>query len=99
MRARVEYHPKIEQELREVINYYDSCSVGLGIEFLHEFERHILKIASMPNQWIIVENGIRRSLMKRFPYVIYFRALRNESVRITIVKHQRRHPGLGLNRE
>lgn len=31
---RVEYHPKIENELREIIEYYNKCSPGLGDEFL-----------------------------------------------------------------
>lgn len=48
---RVEYHPALENELREIVNYYNECSGGLGDEFLNEFERHILKIAATPMQW------------------------------------------------
>lgn len=92
---RVEYHPAIERELSEIIKYYNGCTRGLGTEFLNEFERQILKIASMPTQWMIVENDIRRSLMKRFPYVIYFRVLGNDVLRVTVFKHQRRHPDYG----
>ncbi len=95
----VEYHPAIEHELREIIEYYNLCSQGLGLEFLNEFERQILKIASLPTQWRIAEDDIRRALMKRFPYVIYFRVLKNDILRVTVVKHQRRHPDYGLNRK
>ncbi len=95
---RVEYHPAIEHELREIIEYYDQCSQGLGKEFLDEFERQILKIASMPTRWRTVEDDIRRSLMRRFPYVIYFRALENDVFRVTVIKHQRRHPDYGRSR-
>lgn len=59
---KIEYHPAIEQELREIIEYYEECSEGLGVEFLTEFERQILKIASAPSQWIIVTDDIRRSI-------------------------------------
>lgn len=96
---RVEYHPAIEQELRDIIEYYNLCSQGLGIEFLNEFERQILKIASLPTQWRIVDGDIRRALMKRFPYVIYFRILENDALRVMVVKHQRRHPAHGLSRK
>lgn len=72
---------------------------GLGAEFLDEFERHILKISAMPSRWMAVEGDMRRSLMKRFPYVIYFRALKNDRLRITVVKHQRRHPDFGQSRK
>lgn len=59
---KIEYHPAIERELREVIEYYNKCCKGLGIEFLNEFERQILKIASMPSCWITVETDVQRSL-------------------------------------
>jgi toxin ParE1/3/4 len=96
---RVEYHPAIECELRKIIHYYNECVHGLGAEFLNEFERHILKIASMPNRWVIVENDIQRSLMTRFPYVVYFRVVGNDLLRVTVVKHQRRHPDYGRSRK
>ncbi len=95
---RVEYHPAIEHELREIIEYYNECTQGLGAEFLNEFERQVLKIASMPTRWMTVETDVRRSLMKRFPYVIYFRALEDDVLRITVIKHQRRHPDYGQGR-
>lgn len=96
---RIEYHPAIEQELRKIIEYYDLYSQGLGLEFLNEFERQILKIVSSPTQWRIVEDDIRRALMRRFPYVIYFRVLENDVLRVMVVKHQHRHPDYGLGRK
>lgn len=67
---KVEYHPAIERELREIIEYYNKCTEGLGVEFLNEFEWQILRITLMPSRWITVENDVHRSLMKRLPYVI-----------------------------
>jgi len=92
------YHPAIEDELRQIIDFYEDRSQGLWIQFLDEFEKQILSIASMPTRWLIVEANIRRSLMKRFPYVIYFRVLNEDLLRVTVVKHQRRHPKYGLQR-
>lgn len=92
---KVEYHPAIEIDLREIIEYYNECSPGLGGEFLNEFEQQILKIASAPTRWMIIEDNIRSSLLKRFPYVIYFRILDDETIRVTIIKHQSRHPDYG----
>ena len=96
---RVEYHPAVENELREIIKYYNQSFAGLGFEFLDEFEKQILKISSMPALWITVQDDIQRSLMERFPYVIYFRVIDNSVLRVTMVKHQRRHPKLGIKRK
>jgi hypothetical protein len=59
----------------------------------------IIWIYESPHQWIEIQGGIRRSLMSRFPYVIYFRIVNKNTLRITIIKHQRRHPQLGLDRK
>ena len=96
---RVEYHPALVDELREIIDYYNTCSEGLGNEFLNEFERHILKVIAMPQQWRIVSGDIRRALMQRFPYCIYFRVLPGDVLRVTVIKHQRRHPDYGASRQ
>ena len=96
---RIEYHPAIEGELRKIINYYNQSSLDLGSEFLNELEKQIIKISSMPNIWIIVEGDVQRSLMERFPYVIYFRVVENKVLRVTVIKHQRRHPSLGIRRK
>ena len=53
----------------------------------------------MPTRWSVVEDDIRRSLIKRFPYVIYFRLVENNILRVLVVKHQRRHPNYGIKRK
>ena len=95
---KVEYHPAVEGELRGIIEYYNTCSKGLGNAFLDEFEKQILRIAAMPTRWMIVEGDTRRSLMRRFPYIIYFRVLELDTIRVTVIKHQRRRPEYGRSR-
>lgn len=95
---KVEYHPAIEGELRGIIDYYNRCSKGLGDAFLNEFEQQILRIVAMPTRWMVVEGDIRRSLMRRFPYVIYYRVLESDTICVTVIKHQRRRPEYGRSR-
>jgi len=49
-------------------------------------------------RWMIAKGDIRRALMSRFPYVIYFRIQPQNAIRITVVKHQKRHPRFGQDR-
>ncbi len=95
---RVEYHPSVENELRQIIDFYNERALGLGDQFLNEFEKQILNISSTPKRWMIIGGDIRRTLMKRFPYVIYFQTIEDQIVRVTVVKHQRRHPKYGIRR-
>ena len=95
----ISYHPDVEVELAEIRDYYEEKLTGLGIEFLNEFERNVFKIASMPSRYMVVRGDVRRSLMKRFPYVIYFKVVSEDAILVTVVKHERRHPSYGTNRD
>jgi plasmid stabilization system protein ParE len=96
---KIDYHPAVATELEEIRDYYDGQSAGLGRDFVNEFEKQVLAIAAMPTRWMTVTSDVRRSLMKRFPYVIFFRIVGNESIRVTVVKHEKRHPAFGLPRD
>lgn len=94
----VEYHPAVERELREIRDFYEKRVPGLGKEFIDEFERQVLRIAATPTRWMALTGEIRRAIMPRFPYLVFFRQVDSERVRITVVKHQRRHPSYGRDR-
>lgn len=95
---RIEYHPAIETELAEIRDYYNDRSPGLGDDFVNEFERQVLRIAAMPARWMIVRGDTRRTLMRRFPYLVLFRIVNDSVIRITVIKHERRHPSYGMHR-
>lgn len=95
----IEYHPKAVAELEEVRKFYNDRSFGLGDDFVNEVERRVVQIAAMPTRWMIVRNEVRRALMKRFPYVLYFRLIGERTIRVTVIKHDKRHPAFGLTRE
>ena len=96
---RVEYHPAVEAELMEIRRYYEERSPGLGTQFVDEFERQVLLLAATPERWMVVKADIRRCLMRRFPYIIYFRCVGPDRLKITVVKHQRRYPEYGRERK
>ena len=94
----VEYHPSMQRKLEEIRDWYEERVPGLGREFIDEFERQILRIAAAPSRWMVISGDIRRALMPRFPYLIYFRQSQPDRIRVTVVKHQRRHPAFGRDR-
>ena len=95
---RIEYHPEVADELEKIRDYYENKSAGLGRDFVNEFEQQLFKISTMPSRWMCVRDDLRRALMKRFPYVVYFREVNGDTIRVTVVKHERRHPSFGLDR-
>jgi plasmid stabilization system protein ParE len=88
---RLTYPPEAEAELLEAVQFYERRVAGLGASFLREFESAISAIEEAPERWQLMEGGLRRFLMHRFPYGIYYR-VEGEELRILVVKHHRRHP-------
>jgi len=95
---RIEYHPQVAQELEEIRDFYEQRSVGLGFVSVDVFERQVSRIAGAPERWMKVQGDVRRCMLSRFPYVIYFRQISPQCIRITVIKHQRRHPEYGRDR-
>ncbi len=47
---KVEYHPAVQDEVRQIRDYYDGRSPGLGAAFVDEFERQVLRVAAEPER-------------------------------------------------
>jgi toxin ParE1/3/4 len=78
-------------ELDESVSWYESRRSGLGLEFMTEIQRNLDRIGNEPKQFKRVRGEIRRSVLRRFPYSIYF--LREvKRIVILAVFHARRDP-------
>jgi plasmid stabilization system protein ParE len=94
---RVIFRPEAEAEALEAREWYERCRPGLGGEFVCELERVVREISGSPGTFAKVYGDVRRAILKRFPYGVYFRALSDE-VLIVAVIHGRRHPRLWRRR-
>jgi toxin ParE1/3/4 len=88
---RLIYHPEAEAELIEAAQFYENHVLGLGQRFLNEFEIALSKIQESPESWQRVDAELRRYVMPRFPYGIYYRC-QGDELRILVIKHHSRHP-------
>ena len=93
----IEIHPDAADELESAKLWYENQSSGLGDEFLDEIDRAIAKIEQWPEAWTPYWQDVRRFLVHRFPYVIYYRHM-SGAIQIIAVAHQRRKPGYWKNR-
>ena len=94
---RVIYHPEAEAELVDAAEYYDERLTGLGEEFLDAVDAAVGFVVSDPLRAALCGQGVRRYLLKRFPYALYYR-VGSEDIRILPVKHHSRHPDYWKNR-
>lgn len=79
--------PQASLEIEEAAIWYETQRSGLGVEFVLETDFAIDRIQENPKLYIQIYRGIRRVLLHRFPYAIYFIA-NDKEIRILAVLHQ-----------
>lgn len=95
----LEILPLALRDIDEAANYYLKQRPGLDDEFLAEIEAAVKTIVASPRQFEQVRPDIRRCLLDRFPYGVYYRVLDADLVQIIVVKHHHRRPGFGMRRK
>ncbi len=71
--------------------FYNQQVPGLGDAFADEIEAGIQVIVNDPTVWRVVEGDVRRYLVRRFPYGIYY-TIEKDMITIWAVMHLHRHP-------
>lgn len=79
-------------ELREAVAHYRNISNSLARRFGDEIKRAKELIADAPHRWAEIEPGVRRVLLRRFPYALLYTVERDQVV-VLVVKHHKRRPG------
>jgi hypothetical protein len=72
-------------------NWYNSQHNKLGDEFISEIENKIQVIQSNPYLCSIIKKDIRKALVKRFPFGIYY-FVNSDVINIFAVIHFSRNP-------
>ena len=91
MTFRVEFRPLASADVAEAFSWYEGQRVGLGAEFEADLDRTLELLSHMAGAGPIVHRTLRRLLLRRFPFAVYYE-LAGETVRIRAVGHTRRHP-------
>jgi plasmid stabilization system protein ParE len=62
-----------ELDIAEAQVWYETQQTGLGAEFRSEVSRVIDRLAATPLIYQVVHRDIRRAIVRRFPYLIWYR--------------------------
>lgn len=89
--------PEAEAEIREAFRWYAERSPLAAKAFRDEVVQAIDRLASDALVWPEDEHAIRRTLLHRFPYTIHYE-VRDHTVTVLAVAHQRRLPGYWRDR-
>lgn len=81
-----------QAELREAVQFYEDKRPGLGFDLAVEAESAVELIQRAPDRWQLRDDGTRRYLLHRFPYIVVYLVL-NDHIWVIAFAHCRRRPG------
>src|SRR5437762_7564424 len=92
MKRRTFVRPEAQTDIREAALWYEDREIGLGLRFLNETRTSLQHISANPLMFPLIEEDVRRALLHKFPYSIYF-LNESEAIAIIAVLHQHQRPG------
>lgn len=85
------------EDLREASDWYQREAPHVASTFRRAVREAHERIGNNPWQYPDVYRGVRRALIHRFPYGVFFR-LQEERVQVIAIVHQARDPGVWKRR-
>jgi ParE toxin of type II toxin-antitoxin system, parDE len=81
-----------EEEMSEASLFYDAASGGLGNDFLDDVQQAIDRLCEYPQAGKPVSSNLRRMLLHRFPFSIFY-SVETDVILVVAIAHHGRRPG------
>ncbi|HEU4648692.1 MAG TPA: type II toxin-antitoxin system RelE/ParE family toxin, partial [Gemmatimonadales bacterium] len=82
--------PAAARDIAEADAWYRTRNPDVAVAFRDTLAAHLTRIERSPTAFPVVQRDVRRCLLGRFPYALYFRLLPDE-LRVIACTHLRRH--------
>ncbi len=96
-RYKILVQPEAQEEIAEAYHWYENRSQGLGTEFVRAVEARFAAIQRNPTTYPEVHKQVRRALLRRFPYSIFY-IIDEQSIIVRACFHASRDPKRWQNR-
>ena len=78
MSFKVQVRRAAELDLAAAQSWYEAQSRGLGVEFHSEIAKVFARLSETPLIYPAVHKDVRRVVVQRFPYLIWYRLVEQE---------------------
>lgn len=87
------FRRQVGEDLAGAYGWYEERRIGLGEEFLATVEQSFDAIGEFPEMFVLVHREVRRAMVSRFPYAVFYR-VEPKQVVVLAVLHTARDPKL-----
>lgn len=95
--ANFSTRPLAQQDIQEVVDYYDELNPKLADSFLAELEQCYNKIKQVPEGYHKRLGNIRAAFLKKFPFGVYYK-IYGEKIVVIAILHTSRNPSIWKKR-
>jgi toxin ParE1/3/4 len=85
------FRPEAAAEVHEAFRWYETQRRGLGLEFLDRLEETLNRVRENPDQYPVVHRHVRRALVRRFPFGVFY-IIEDQQIVVLSVFHGSRDP-------
>lgn len=76
-------------ELEDAKEYYNLKQSGLGDRFKQDAKEVVGRISHSPKLYPIIKDDIRKSVLHRFPYTVFYACFADEILILSVASHYR----------
>jgi plasmid stabilization system protein ParE len=87
-----------QSDIESAFEWYRQQSPTAALRFLVAVDEALGSLREQPERFPIVAGEVRRTLLRRFPYAVYFKVY-GRTISVVGVVHGHRHPRTWLRRE
>jgi plasmid stabilization system protein ParE len=85
--------PEAQADIEEVHAWYAARAAGLAEEFRGALDQGLEGVATFPEAYPLIYRSVRRALLRRFPYCVFY-VVERERVVVYGCFHARRDPSI-----
>lgn len=97
MNYLIRVRPEAARDIEEAFSWYEERRPGLGQEFISELDSICERISQTPYIYADIYRGVRRAIVRRFPWAVFYRVTKTE-VRVVAVVDMARDVSLWQKR-
>ena len=93
----IRFTPEADAELTEARRWYSHYHQDLDLEFMQCVDEVLTQVVSNPHLFPVVYRNLRRAVVRRFPFAVFYEITANE-IEVVSVFHSRRNPEVWKSR-
>lgn len=91
MTHRLVLRARVRADLERAARWYEAEREGLGERYLAAIDEAPAAVSALPTRYSEVQGRIRRALVRRFPYAVFF-VIESSQIVVLAVLHQAADP-------